>query len=230
MRNSTFLKTVICFGYFFTLTTASKADLTGMGTILRLTGKSTVDHWYFDVNTGGQISFDVKSWEREPQAPLNDVDVNNDGEIAYLNTMIFLFADDGHLDVSDYLYKNDNSSATFGDGSISNKDSYLSKTLTSGSYILAIGATGLDAAQAINGFRTSSYYPRGPNFASSSHGDYQILFRGDLSISQTPPGALLTPEPQTVLLFLAGFCMIVLMRGGAPARRASHFLTIKGRL
>ena len=41
--------------------------------------------------TDSTIAADVKSWEREPHAFMNDVDVNGDGEIICINPMISLF-------------------------------------------------------------------------------------------------------------------------------------------
>ena len=211
MTRSKLMKFGVVAGVFLLSASTIRAQVLGMGSILRLASGSTIDHWYFSVNSAGTITFDTKSWERDPNNLSVFIDVNGDGEIAFFNTKVMLFADDGALDAADLIASNDNSSLTFGDGSISKNDAYLSRSLTIGTYILAIGATGMSVADAIAGIHPSSYYPRGMNFAQSDHGDYQILFTGDLTVTSMPANAHLSPEPAPHVLLLFGVGALLLM-------------------
>ncbi len=166
---------------------------------------STVDQIGFTVNTAGIIAIDTLSWERnfEDGSP---TDVNGDGEIAFFDPYIYVFADDGSLGVEDLIDSNDDSSSTFGDGSISSLDSFLSVLLPVGDYILTIGGFNHTAEEAIAGANPglgSGFYPvtwDGAFFYASDHGDYRITFTGDVSVTGVS-------EPQSIALlviYLAG--------------------------
>ena len=61
---------------------------------------STVDHWTFTARSTGLVAIDVLSWE----APAGiATDLNGDGEIAFFDSVIYLFRDDGVLDASDFV-------------------------------------------------------------------------------------------------------------------------------
>ena len=165
---------------------------------------STVDHWYFTVNSAGIVVIDTLSWEVDSEdfdfdSDYNEtIDVNGDGEIAFIDVYIYLFSDDGSLDVDDLLYSNDDSFNTFGDGSIHGYDSYLSVFLNPGDYILAIGAFYLDTNEAVAGFNEQSYPLSADglgNYIFIDHGDYQITWTGDLTITRGP-----IPEPGSAVL------------------------------
>ncbi|MBX3433157.1 MAG: DVUA0089 family protein [Pirellulales bacterium] len=169
---------------------------------------STVDHWYFKVNSPGVVTIDVLSWEIDYQDWDSDsnvlevFDVNGDGEIAFFDSVIWLFNDDGVLDSGDAITFNDDSSSTFGDGSIITYDSYLSLNLAAGNYVLAIGAFSLDVSEAVAGFNNSTSFPWTADGVSNptqniDHGDYRITWTGDLTITGSPYASI--PESSSLL-------------------------------
>lgn len=206
MKKITFVLAIIYSAFFATSVSAvAIGDTIVAGNITEVldgTGDrigSSVDHWSFTVNTAGIITIDTLSWEghsdfdEEPEigeAHDENTDVNGDGEIAFIDSYIYLFHDDGLLDSDDFIAENDDSDDTFDDGSISFLDAYLSINLDAGNYILAIGAYDLDQEDAINGFNTETGYPvtvdEFGDFLEIDHGDYQITFSGDVTVSAVP--------------------------------------------
>jgi hypothetical protein len=169
---------------------------------------STVDHWAFTVNTTGSVTIDALSWERE-EATKNGIDVNGDGELAFFDTYMYLFTDDGVLDAADMIAYNDDSTNTYADGSISSVDSYMSMVLSPGDYIIAIGAFSLDIGNAIDGFNDGNNFPARCNGEIGAqcffelyhdHGDYQLTMTGDI----TEPTLSAVPVPAAVWLFGSG--------------------------
>jgi hypothetical protein len=160
---------------------------------------TTVDHVRFTANAPGIVEFDLLSWEGgvHYEGLSTPTDLNGDGEIAFFDTHIRLFRDDGFLDAADLLSSNDDSTSTIGDdGSIHSRDSWLSYNLPAGEYILAVGALDLEVQEAIAGFDFTS---RGPathplDYPSAmiinDHGDYRVTFIGDVTVMPVPaPGA-----------------------------------------
>ncbi len=184
---------------------------------------STVDYWHFTVNSAGIVTIDVLSWEVDWEDvngngdSLETIDVNGDGEIAFVDPYIYLFKDDGSLDAGDFVAVNDDSALTLGDGSIYDYDSYLSRLLLPGNYVLAIGAFDLDLSEAIAGFNDETFYPTTNDptindglgtFIETDHGDYRITFDGDLTVTDAQ-----VPEPASLLLLAVGATMAVGVRG-----------------
>jgi PEP-CTERM motif len=178
---------------------------------------STIDHWGFTVNSAGSVTFDMLSWEYDFTTTGQYVDVNGDGEIAFLDTYVMLFQDDGSLDTGDYLTTNDDSGSGFGDGTIYALDSYLSTNLAVGNYIFTVGAYWYDTNDAVSGINNSAtYYPEGgmpigtagydPN-ADIDHGDYQITWSGDVTIT-SDPGTAVDPVPEPGTMVLLGIGLI----------------------
>ena len=82
-----------------------------------------VDFYSFS-STGGTITFDVLEWGFGGN---------------YMDSMVWLLSDDGALDIGDLVAQNDDSSSTYGDGSTTSLDSWLSTSITAGNYLLAVG-------------------------------------------------------------------------------------------
>ena len=111
-----------------------------------------------------------------------------------MDPVIYLFTDDGALDVGNFLADNDNSFSTFGDGSTLHLDSYLSTVLGLGNYVLAISDFTLSQADAINGINLTGFYPAADDGSGApidfreectlncSYADYQITFSGDVTV------------------------------------------------
>jgi hypothetical protein len=169
----------------------------------------TVDFWEFTMNSAGVASFDVLSWEDNFDG--THTDVNSSGDHFYIDSMLWLFNDDGSLDIGDLITENDDSSGGF-DGSISGLDSYISTSLGAGDYILAIGACcNFGVSDIIDGTQLSGLYgsldggvTRLNTFGGSNtaidHGDYQVTFSGDLTVVN----AQSVPEPASLALLSLG--------------------------
>jgi len=164
--------------------------------------ETTVDRHDFRVNSAGIVSFDILSWEADPaggtptltSAP---VDVNGDGEIAFFDAMIRVY----DAATNALIATNDDSASTFGDGSIYNRDSFLSVALAAGDYFLAVGSFDLSAGEglAATAFGTGPMTWDGRQYVVADHGDYQLTITGDVRV---------VPEPSTLALAalaLAGF-------------------------
>lgn len=199
MKKIIFVLAIVCSAFFATSVSAVTTIVAGnINEVLNVAGDrvgSSVDHWSFTVNTAGIITIDTLSWEgdsdfEEELETHESTDVNGDGEIAYIDSYIYLFHDDGFLDSGDFIAENDDSEETFDDGSISGLDAYLSIDLDAGSYILAIGAYDLNQGDAINGFNPANFYPvtvdEFGDEIENDHGDYQITFAGDVNVSAVP--------------------------------------------
>jgi hypothetical protein len=178
---------------------------------------STVDHLRFTVGTDGIVKIDILSWESDPDTDAPR-DVNGDGEIAFLDTYLYLFRDDGSLDSADYIAHNDDSDETKADGSIWRTDSYLELNLAAGNYLLAVGAYDLGLDEAILGENRDTFYPircdiAGPDCAStartSDHGDYRVSFSSNVSLA----GDGKIPEPAALGMLGLGMAGLALWRG-----------------
>ncbi len=163
---------------------------------------TTVDHIPFTVHTEGIITMDVMSYEVDWGAGYA-IDLNGDGEIAYIDSYIHLFHDDGDLTADDHIVENDDFwPPDLYDESVDSQDSFLQYILPIGDYLLAIGCYDLSVEDAVSGINDEGYSPvtaaedvQYPDEYIHDHGDYQLTFIGDLTV---------TPEPATLgLLVLA---------------------------
>ncbi len=197
------------------------ADIVVDGTIFYISGAplgtpntgdtvSTIDKIYFTVNSPGITNIDILSWEQNETSGLGQ-DANGDGEIAFMDSYIYLFNDDGSLDLGDYVTENDDAPATFGedDGSLSDLDSYISINLAAGDYVLTVGGFFYEASEGIAGQNPGTgngLYPVTQGAVPfetlvHSHGDYRVTISGNVGV----------PEPGSVAAL--GFaCMLFLVR------------------
>lgn len=181
---------------------------------------SSVDQWFFTVGSDSEVSIDVLSWEADEEGIASDdgfpeaVDLNNDGEFSFIDSFIYLFLDDGDLGVDDLIAFNDDSSNTYGDGSLSYFDSFLVADLFAGNYVLAIGSA-LSVEEAVAGISNTVDFPAScdvdPFFGcflqSSDRGDYQVSFNGDVFEKNVE-----VPEPWALGLFGMGLLFLVQRR------------------
>jgi hypothetical protein len=218
-------KLIVFVGMIFNMVigSASHGDAVVNGSVLRLGGTavgqpndfsggvvSTIDHIKFSVNTPGIVTFDILSWE-DDLSPAG-FDVNGDGEIAFFDSMIYLFFDDGSLDLTDFIDGNDDSVGLPTDGSISTFDSYLSAILLPGNYIVTVGGFYHDPTDAINGINPGNglgFYPNTVDGAGGTlihdHGDYRLTITGDVTL-------FAVPEPNTALLSALGLLAFIRIR------------------
>jgi hypothetical protein len=152
----------------------------------------TVDILSFST-TGGTATFDIYAW-----------DLNGTS----LDSMIWLFNNDGSLDPVDLIAENDDSNNTFGDGSTSTLDSYLSVSLGAGNYILAIGSCcDFGASDIIDGLQYE--FPSPTPVASESALFYQLTTSNNISA---------VPIPAAIWLFGTGLIGLV----GIARREKPH--------
>ncbi len=149
-----------------------------------------VDYWYFTVNSSDVITIDV----------LSDMwDADSDGVAHYIDSLVFLFVDDGSLDVGDLIATNDDGPLG-ADGSVGGRygipdytfDSYFEMSVPAGNYVLAITDIRATESDAISGINLNSCTPgvfevlEEWNFSGCSldcsFGDYQITFSGDIAL------------------------------------------------
>lgn len=188
---------------------------------------SSVDYVPLTVPTAGVVTFDFLSWEADVVTS-TAVDVNGDGEIAFFDSMAYLFVDDGVLDAGDLVASGDDDDDDLGtgDGSISSLDTYLSVLLPAGDYLLATGAFFLSVTDATTGINTNSLgggsypitYTGGPfgigsTAPSIDHGDYRLTvtganFNGSAPIGSGGGGTNPVPAPGAALLAVFGMPFI----------------------
>jgi hypothetical protein len=207
---------------------SSASAVTVSGTLHQVLGPgnvqvgNTIDFWAFHVNSAGIVSFDILSWEADSEDRVTVdgisefVDVNGDGEAAFIDSHIFLFNDDGSLDAGDYITDvDDNFSDTYTDGSIDGSDSYLSINLNPGDYLLAVARCCTDEDDVVDdliqnafggpsGLVTCSFF-FAPNCTESyehDHGDYRLTVLGDISNLHNTNGTV--PAPASLALLGLG--------------------------
>ena len=157
----------------------------------------TIDFWSFTQNSAGTTSFDILSWEAFP---------------TFADIQIWLF--NGSVANANLVSSNDDSGGTFGDGSTNGLDSYMSLSLSAGSYIIAVATCCTNVGDITdNGTQAStSFYS--PGFNDASTAQYRLTILGDVNLNLTA-----VPEPATALGSLG---LILLGSTGIRYRRLSR--------
>jgi len=167
---------------------------------------STVAQIPFRANSAGTVVIDVLSWEADALAldkqarrsihssrtpgvrgGVNGIDVNGDGDIAFLDPVLFLFDSAMSLVA---MVDDDDFSDPMGtaDGSISPVDPFLEINLEAGDYLLAIGAFPLSEEDALEGVNRSG----GPltvemgEIVPGDFGDIRATLTGDVKLTAIP--------------------------------------------
>lgn len=210
MKRKQILPLLAAFLLIFAAGSSNAATLVMDGTIKQLTYDSdditkdtiTVDYWCFTVIGDGAVTIDVLSWEKDP----NDwswVDVNNDGEQAFIDASIHVFKET--LSAENIYASNDDSFSNFGnDGTIRGNDAYLSMDFEAGNYIIAISSCGYSpyftVDEAVAGINEKAIVPYAAGVGE--YGDYRITVTGNVSAVPVPGAGFLLGAG---LLGLAGF-------------------------
>lgn len=137
------------------------------------------------------------------------------------DSMIWVFKDDGHLDLGDWVAENDDTDFAVdgnSDGSLNDLDSFLSIDLAAGNYLLAIGSGGyVGGADMIDGLQfESSASSSGQPVASSLPLNYQLTVGGDFNTGASP-----LPEPASIGLLASGLASIGLRFARTRLKRAA---------
>ncbi|MEJ2609120.1 MAG: PEP-CTERM sorting domain-containing protein [Candidatus Thiodiazotropha sp.] len=123
-------------------------------------GEGSVSYTLFDQDQAGRTRISVKSRD--------------------FDTHIFLFENDGMLDASDYVTRNDDGGRGL--------NSLINVVLNSGSYILATSDYHLSLSEAISGYNRNNYF-----------GDYRVKIKSKSNVSFSS-----VPEPTTLSLLGLG--------------------------
>ena len=140
-------------------------------------GRDKVDHWIFNYS-GGELIIDTLSELNSNGSTY--IDIDGDGAQLGVDIYIYLYKKDANGQWQ-IVASDDDSSATYGDGSSHPYDSYLKLSLGEGEYLLAIGNFSLSSANALAGSNGAGSYPGG--------GAYQITFNHELDFIEIPEGS-----------------------------------------
>ncbi len=191
---------------------ATVIDGTLFGTGDVITGNNTVDFYGITLNSAGQLNIDIRSWERTNYNG-NWVDLNGDGEAAFIDSMIWLFS--GSIAAANLVAQGDDSNDLGSDGSIYDFDSNLTLNLAAGNYWIAVGACcDFGATDIVDGTQVQNamvdgnptLYPQEPLYGHT-HGDYRMTLTGDVTVTSRPQYQSNTnnvPEPATLGLLGLG--------------------------
>nr|CCA21794.1 conserved hypothetical protein [Albugo laibachii Nc14] len=145
------------------------------GTLFATARTTSVDYIDFTIGSDITVTIDVLSMETPEKNVF--VDVNGDCNAGYIDSSLILFrVNGGTIDASGVVASNDDAPDGFGkdDGSISSRDSFLSMSLSAGTYRLAVGTSPLDINAAIAKQTALSATPRICGESISNYGSYRV--------------------------------------------------------
>lgn len=181
----------------------------------------TVDYIPFSVgvvpaDVARRITFDVRSVEAVADGDWFGVDLNEDGEIAFIDSYIYVFAAGAARgSLGDLMGVNDDGNeAGFGDGSLDGFDSYLELDLFAGNYVLAISTHSMSEEEARAGVNMTDHGPYtlatnpAADWSNFDHGDYSIRaydnFRGSTIFNESGTIFVIPAPAAGLILGLAG--------------------------
>lgn len=155
-----------------------------------------ISQFTFTVTAGTTVFFDSLAYEA------TGVDLNGDGVITGFDVNMWLFKG------TTLLRDEDDSFATFGDGSVHHYDTAFTHTFSqAGTYTMAIGEHGRLAGDALRGYAANTrFYPRAGNLDWAAWRVTMTATNGTVSnvanLNADPVAAV--PEPATLGLLGAG--------------------------
>lgn len=187
---------------------AAANTLTISGTLLKQTAGTNFDTWKISLPNAGSFSVDVRAYEASQSniatAGYYAADINDDGELTWLDPDTHFYKDDGHLDATDAIVRCDDTanncavyqngltaatspvvvtthaqSETFLDGSIHfRRDPWYEVNAAAGDYLFLMADFRLDPAEAANGVNAGDSFSAPSGFTSPvlDHADYQVTF------------------------------------------------------
>lgn len=135
----------------------------------------TIDFWSFTQVSAGTTDFDMLSWEAFP---------------TFFDTQIWLFS--GSVADGNLVAVNDDSGLTFGDGSTSGLDSFMSVALIAGDYILAVARCCTTVTDITDDMQQEVAFQYDSVFNAATTGQYQLTITGDIA------NLVAVPEPATL--------------------------------
>jgi len=186
------------------------------GTIYKVSGGTTYDTWKINMLSGGTFKVDVLAYEATQKqtstAGYQEIDLNNDGEITFLDPDTYIYRDDGLLDAGDMLARCDDSDGNHcpdssnqpiltntdgsADGSLFLRDPAFNVTLQAGNYLYLVADYTLSTSEAVAGINTNDNLTLPTGLAARDHGDYRLTLSSDtlnfslvgntITVSQVP--------------------------------------------